>query len=219
MSKLLYRPKFIVTPTNPGLMSSTDKSTLDLLSTTTVPNLSSEASSIEEGLAIVINGDTAPKAISKGQYLFIKNHSTLVSGGYHATAAIASGATISSSNVAIDGDGISNALYTELLNHNHNTSYITKFKKASSSITLKSSDASCSVLVTNMNWFDRQISLAWVRCTSMPQTNVYTLAGNAIFSATRNGSAGTITITNTNAYEGAPMIYVLDLAGNITGIS
>lgn len=63
-----------------------------------------------EALAIVINGDTAPKAITSGQYLFIKNHTTLPTGGYHATANIANGAAVTSSNVAQDADGIANAL-------------------------------------------------------------------------------------------------------------
>lgn len=69
---------------------------------------------LEEGLAIVVNGNTAPKNIAAGQYLFIKNHSTLATGGYHATAAISSGGTISSSNVAADADGIANSLNSKL---------------------------------------------------------------------------------------------------------
>lgn len=73
-----------------------------------------ELNAAEAGYAIVIDGNTAPKAISSGQYLFIKNHSTLASGGYHATAAIASGGSISSSNVAADADGVVNAAYTSL---------------------------------------------------------------------------------------------------------
>ena len=69
---------------------------------------------LEEGLAIVVNGNTAPKNIAAGQYLFIKNHSTLTTGGYHATAAISSGGTISSSNVAADADGIANSINSKL---------------------------------------------------------------------------------------------------------
>lgn len=74
---------------------------------TNVQNLSTEVNSAEESMAIVVNGDTAPKAISKGQYLFIKNHSTLATGGYHATAAIASGANVAGS-VSADANGICN---------------------------------------------------------------------------------------------------------------
>lgn len=68
------------------------------------------AGMVEDGIAIVINGDTAPRAITSGQYLMIKNHSTLATGGYHATANIANGASVTSSNVAVDSDGIANAL-------------------------------------------------------------------------------------------------------------
>lgn len=69
-----------------------------------------DVNNVENALAIVVNGDTAPKAITAGQYLFIKNHSTLATGGYHATANIASGGDVSGSNVAADADGISNAI-------------------------------------------------------------------------------------------------------------
>ena len=73
-----------------------------------------ELNCAESGYAIVCDGDTAPKAISSGQYLFIKNHSTLATGGYHATAAIASGADLTSSNTAPDADGIANAINSNL---------------------------------------------------------------------------------------------------------
>lgn len=72
------------------------------------------AGMVEDGIAIVINGDTAPRAISSGQYLMIKNHSTLATGGYHATANIANGASVTSSNVAADSDGIANALNSKI---------------------------------------------------------------------------------------------------------
>lgn len=73
-----------------------------------------ELNCAESGYAIVCDGDTAPKAISSGQYLFIKNHSTLATGGYHATAAIASGADLTSSNTAPDADGIANAINSNI---------------------------------------------------------------------------------------------------------
>lgn len=73
-----------------------------------IQQLSTELPSLESGLAIVVDGDKAPRAISKGQYLFIKNHSTLATGGYHATAAISSGANVAGS-VAVDEDGICNS--------------------------------------------------------------------------------------------------------------
>ena len=72
------------------------------------------AGMMEKGSAIVIDGDTAPQAITSGQFLLIKNHTTLTSGSYHATTNIANGATISNSNVAIDSNGLSNALKGEI---------------------------------------------------------------------------------------------------------
>ena len=75
-----------------------------------------ELQAAEEGLAIVCDGNTAPMAIASGKYLFIKNHSTLATGGYHATAAIASGETLSSSNVAADASGIANAIADKIGN-------------------------------------------------------------------------------------------------------
>lgn len=77
--------------------------------------LAADLRELSEGMAIVIDGDTAPKAIASGKYLFIKNHSTLATGGYHATAAIASGADITSSNVTPDPDGIANALNEQIV--------------------------------------------------------------------------------------------------------
>lgn len=80
-------------------------------------NDEAEMQAAEEALAIVVNGNTAPKALTTGQYLFLKNHSTLPSGGYHVTTNIANGETITSSNVTADADGIANALngkFTEL---------------------------------------------------------------------------------------------------------
>ena len=68
----------------------------------------------QAGYAIVVDGNNAPKAITAGQYLFIKNHSTLSAGGYHATANIANGAAITSSNVAADADGVVNGAFSAL---------------------------------------------------------------------------------------------------------
>lgn len=68
----------------------------------------------QNGYAIVVDGNNAPKAITAGQYLFIKNHSTLSAGGYHATANIANGAAITSSNVAADADGVVNGAFSAL---------------------------------------------------------------------------------------------------------
>lgn len=69
---------------------------------------------VESSLAIVVNGNTASKNITSGQYVYIKNHSTLATGMYHATAAIAAGASITSSNVSADNEGGLNTLNSKL---------------------------------------------------------------------------------------------------------
>lgn len=76
--------------------------------------IDAEMRAIRDNIAIVVNGNTAPRAISAGQYLFIKNNSSLSAGGYHATANIANGATITSSNVTADADGVVNGAFATL---------------------------------------------------------------------------------------------------------
>lgn len=68
----------------------------------------------QAAMAIVVSGNTAPQNITAGHFVYVKNHSTLAAGLYHATADIASGATLSSSNLAADPDGGLNALYSKM---------------------------------------------------------------------------------------------------------
>lgn len=91
--------------------------------------LDSDINDVAEGLVILVDGNTAPRAISSGQYLFIKNHSTLATGGYHATAAIASGASVSSSNTAADTDGIVNALNSKVTALNSKITSLVAFER------------------------------------------------------------------------------------------
>ena len=83
------------------------------------------AGMLEKGIAIVVDGDTAPRAISSGDYLFIKNHSTLATGGYHATANIANGAAVTSSNTASDDKGVANTINGDIISLNNKTNYKT----------------------------------------------------------------------------------------------
>lgn len=72
-----------------------------------------ELADAEAAMAIVVDGDTAPKNITSGQYMFVKNHSTLATGLYHATEAISSGASIAG-KVEADADGGFNALNSNM---------------------------------------------------------------------------------------------------------
>lgn len=80
-----------------------------------IGSVRSEVESVESAMVILVDGDTAPKAIASGKYLFVKNNSTLATGMYHATANIANGASVTSSNVAGDPDGAINALLEMIL--------------------------------------------------------------------------------------------------------
>ena len=69
--------------------------------------------SVQDGIAIVADGDTHA-AIASGQFVYVKNHSTLAEGLYRATAAIATDAALSTSNLAVDASGGMNALKSDI---------------------------------------------------------------------------------------------------------
>mgnify|MGYP002521945797 CR=1 FL=1 len=72
--------------------------------------LSGAIASVENGIAIVANGNTHA-AIAKGQYVYIKGHGTLAEGLYKATAAIALNGELSTTNVtAASGGGFNDLL-------------------------------------------------------------------------------------------------------------
>ena len=67
---------------------------------------------IESSIAIVANGNTAPQNITAGQYVYVKNHSTLPEGLYYnkSGSTIASGTTLTSSNLGAVSNGGLNEL-------------------------------------------------------------------------------------------------------------
>lgn len=161
---------------------------------TNIQNLSTEINSAEESMAIVVNGDTAPKAISKGQYLFIKNHSTLATGGYHATAAIASGANVAG-KVSADQDGIVNKL-----NETVAALDLTAFRRVASI-----SFASGTTKTIELNNFVNYI--VSVARSGLSTTLVYLVSSAAILNKlydnadfTVSISGGILTITNNCGY-------------------
>lgn len=64
---------------------------------------------VQDGLAIVANGNTHV-AISAGQFVYVRNHTTLTEGLYVASSNIAANATLSTSNLTADSAGGLNAL-------------------------------------------------------------------------------------------------------------
>ena len=71
--------------------------------------LQASSSAQQDGLAIVSNGDTHA-AIASGQFVYVKNHSSLAEGLYKATEAISTNAKLSTSNLIADSAGGLNAL-------------------------------------------------------------------------------------------------------------
>jgi hypothetical protein len=59
---------------------------------------------VQDAVAIVANGDTHP-AIADGQFVYVRNHSTLAEGLYKATAAIGTDVALTTSNLTADGSG------------------------------------------------------------------------------------------------------------------
>ena len=70
---------------------------------------------IQDGLAIVANNNTHV-AITAGQFVYVRNHSTLTEGLYVASTNIAANATLSSSNLTADAAGGLNSLNDNLAN-------------------------------------------------------------------------------------------------------
>lgn len=69
---------------------------------------------VQDGLAIVANGNTHV-AISTGQFVYVRNHTTLTEGLYVASSNIAANATLSTSNLTADSAGGLNALNSKII--------------------------------------------------------------------------------------------------------
>lgn len=72
-------------------------------------SLQAQVAAVDSGLAIVSNGNTHV-AITSGQYVYIRNHSSLSEGLYKATAAIAANVALTTSNVTKLTTGSANDL-------------------------------------------------------------------------------------------------------------
>lgn len=71
---------------------------------------------VQNGLAIVANGNTHV-AISAGQFVYVRNHTTLTEGLYVASSNIAANATLSTSNLTADSAGGLNALNSKIASY------------------------------------------------------------------------------------------------------
>lgn len=79
------------------------------------------AGAVQDAIAIVANGNTHA-AIAAGQFVYVRNHSTLAQGLYKASVAIGTNAALSTSNLTADGAGGLNALKASVDTLNSNMS-------------------------------------------------------------------------------------------------
>ena len=79
------------------------------------PSVDDEINSLASGLAIISNGDVHA-AITAGQYVYVRGHSTLDDGLYIASSNISANGALSSSNLDADTSGGLNSLNNKIEN-------------------------------------------------------------------------------------------------------
>ena len=149
---------------------------------------------VEDGLAIVANGNTHA-AVAAGQFVYVRNHSSLAQGVYKATTAIAANGALSTSNLTADASGGLNALKADIDTLNSNT------VPNRMTITLNNSrDFAMGVFTANSNlrlWIPHQINLSdgsngTVSNVSLTYIEAYCNAHNVVLtsniSSLNNGS-------------------------------
>lgn len=88
-------------------------------STSVAQKINSEIATVADGIAIVAEGDIHA-AITKDQFVYVRNHSTLAQGVYKATTAIGTNAALSTSNLTLDNAGGLNDLQAQITSLNSN---------------------------------------------------------------------------------------------------
>lgn len=94
------------TTTNLGLTKPAYADTADIaVINANMDKIDTAANGLEAGIAIVSNNNTHT-AVSKGQYVYVRNHGTLSEGMYKANSNIAANGTLSNSNVTAVSGGL-----------------------------------------------------------------------------------------------------------------
>jgi len=96
----------------------------------------SSVAAVQDGLAIVANGNTHA-AVAEGQFVYVRNHSTLAEGLYKASSAIGTNAALSTSNLTADGSGGLNDLQEQVTSLNSNLQNVSTFDNLGSFSTLQ----------------------------------------------------------------------------------
>lgn len=94
------------TTTNLGLTKPAYSDTADIaVINANMDKIDTAANGLEAGIAIVSNNNTHA-AVSKGQYVYVRNHGTLSEGVYKANSNIAANGTLSGSNLTAVSGGL-----------------------------------------------------------------------------------------------------------------
>ena len=97
---------------------------------------------VQNGLAIVANGNTHV-AISAGQFVYVRNHTTLTEGLYVASSNIAANATLSTSNLTADSAGGLNALNSKITTQTATLSFVQDVTQNNTLVVTKSGNTVC----------------------------------------------------------------------------
>jgi len=93
------------TTTNYGLKKPEYSDTADIADINgNMDDIDASLGAKDGALALVNSGDTASQNIASGKYVYVRGHSTLAEGLYTASSAIASGDTLSGSNLTAASD-------------------------------------------------------------------------------------------------------------------
>ena len=138
---------------------------------TAITNVDSD---ITSAMAIVVDGDTAPQNIAQGSYVYIKNHSLLDTGMYHATSAISEDEEITSSNVTADSDGVANALKSNIPSviNSLNSDSTTAALSAAQGKALKQQFAKNTISGGNLNSYKESGCYPTYNCSNAPDTGI-----------------------------------------------
>lgn len=174
---------------------------------TDIPNqitsLNQAIENLQDGLAIVANGNTHA-AIASGQFVYVKNHSSLADGLYTAMAAIATNATLSASNLSADASGGLNALNSKIMPDN-------KFSiSASTTHTLTVPNQSANIVAVSGGGGSRQ-GIWFVYCGSIGNVTAYEVVKGSNITFTTGTNSVTVSLDTSSPIN----VRVINVSGQL----
>lgn len=163
-----------------------------------VTNAENSLAATQDGLAIMANGNTHA-AIAAGQAVFVRNHSSLPAGLYWANAAIATNATLSTSNLTADASGGLNKLKGDIDSLNSN-------------LTTHNMELLAQIITSDTNSYTFDNPLTTHKYIALTVMNGYTAVNTIIFEPSLTSQ---IFIPNLMVSEsGTPRFLTLDISSN-----